>query len=304
VIAIIAVLIGLLLPAVQKVREAAARSTCQNQLKQLGLACANYESATGFFPPGQIRKPNPDDNNSAFFWSYFILTYIEQGAVADSIPFDPNTNNWGDAGQPQGKAVQVKIKTFRCPSTSDAETYTSSSNSARFAASYGAVQTGSLGNPLVNSEGNQQMDDNGTESGGLFGIDQHKLGNNRTDGGFQWGRKVTVGMITDGLSNTVAIGERYRLWSGTSGPGGDKAGYWAIGHNQPGNSPSQCLGSTGISFSTTDTGHTGFAGFRSRHPGVVQFVSFDGSVKAYTVGTTDAFRRAMATIAGAETISE
>jgi prepilin-type N-terminal cleavage/methylation domain-containing protein/prepilin-type processing-associated H-X9-DG protein len=89
VIAIIAVLIALLLPAVQKVREAAARTTCINNLKQLGLACHNYESANGGFPPAAAQT-SPTDNQG-ISWIPFIFPYIEQG----NLPFD-KTKNWID----------------------------------------------------------------------------------------------------------------------------------------------------------------------------------------------------------------
>src|SRR6476646_1540097 len=76
VIAIIAILIGLLVPAVQKVREAAARTQCQNNLKQLATGCHNYESAFRHFPNGELTTYDPTGPN--WSWMFAVLPYIEQ----------------------------------------------------------------------------------------------------------------------------------------------------------------------------------------------------------------------------------
>ena len=93
VIAIIGLLVGLLLPAVQAVREAARRSQCTNNLKQIGLALQNYHDSQGVFPPGYIdRNPNPastpdNDLGPGWGWAAFLLPYLEQGNLYNQINF-------------------------------------------------------------------------------------------------------------------------------------------------------------------------------------------------------------------------
>jgi prepilin-type N-terminal cleavage/methylation domain-containing protein len=179
VIAIIAILIGLLLPAVQKVREAAARMSCSNNLKQLGVAIHNYASASrDALPPGMGDgcSGNPTYPGAPFL--YTLTPYIEQDNLFRAVA--ASGASWGSANGVNGGGNQMAIKTFLCPSDS------SHTNGSR--------PTDPSGWAVSSYYRNYYLFDRTPRYNGVY---------NLTVSGF------LIGNIPDGTSNTVAIVERY-----------------------------------------------------------------------------------------------
>jgi len=210
VIAIIAILIGLLLPAGQKVREAAARMTCTNNLKQLGLAAANYESANGVLPPG-VNNSNsnmyPSPNASTTAASYgpsmagtlvYLLPYVEQDNVykgfAQGVTMQPGTAYWYSYTT---NVSYTSIKTFLCPSD-NAGTVSPSAGGFAFWVYYNGSMTGYYfaGNPAY---GRTNYSSNPGYLGNLPGWPYA--------GPYAVNTKNTTVGISDGSSNTVGFAE-------------------------------------------------------------------------------------------------
>jgi prepilin-type N-terminal cleavage/methylation domain-containing protein/prepilin-type processing-associated H-X9-DG protein len=204
VIAIIAVLIGLLLPAVQKVREAAARSKCTNNLKQIGLALHLYHDAKSQFPPGYVDgnadpTSTPDnDVGPGWGWASFILPYLEQNAAFSQINFN----------QPVGAGVnaqisQLPLTIFQCPSDPYQQVV--------------PVYDSSFTNPIamvahgnyVGCNGWEECFSNAGGAGDGSGADGLSGGLGQSGNGlFYRNSKNNVASVTDGLSNTIFVGER------------------------------------------------------------------------------------------------
>src|SRR5215831_8936148 len=128
VIAIIAVLIGLLLPAVQKVREAANLATCKNNLKQIGLAMHHYHDAQGTFPVGYYDPtPWPQlDHGPGWGWGAFLLPFLEQDNLYQQINFKLDVGDTANAA-----ILTVPLKIYICPSTPDTSNFTITDGGSR-----------------------------------------------------------------------------------------------------------------------------------------------------------------------------
>src|SRR6202035_572752 len=125
VIAVIGTLIALLLPAVQKVREAASRTQCTNNLKQIGLALHNYHDTNKVFPPGYIdgntsSTSTPDnDVGPGWGWASFLLPYLERKDLFDQIDFTKGVL----AASPNVIMAQTSLPIFLCPSDPSQDTF-------------------------------------------------------------------------------------------------------------------------------------------------------------------------------------
>lgn len=251
VIAIVTVLIGLLLPAVQKVREAAARLSCQNNLKQIGLALHTYEYQVGSFPPG-YRDLSANYPGPGWGWPVFLLPYLEQAPLHEAL--GATRSNFGNGANPVPATAltQTRIEVFHCPS--DPGPLTNPYYDHHGKSNYRGVGGG----------GNLYLKPVAADRGGLFFTNS----------------RVRFADVTDGLSHTLAVGEtslneRRNWW------GGIWAGCARVGSFGP--YAGELVWVSGVYWSI-DQGNLRLNGpdpwaFCSPHPGGVSFVFCDGGVR-------------------------
>jgi prepilin-type N-terminal cleavage/methylation domain-containing protein/prepilin-type processing-associated H-X9-DG protein len=291
VIAIIAVLIGLLLPAVQKVREAANRIRCANNLKQLALACHLYHDAQGAFPRGGYFLPHTDPDRNGRYnkgsWHVHVLPYIEQENLFRQIPRldEPGVDSIGLAVA--AGVFPRNLSILRCPSDdyNSAAPVTSYLGSAGPQCWIGAPDCGH--NPY-------QKYCNGTAAptprplspptypGYTASPNAGKtMDASQVRGMMNWyGVKITLDMVTDGTSNTILLGEALpgeRPARDNNNWATAKAGATTIIKI---NHRTLYLGADGCTAAPDRyyLNHNVAGGFKSRHPGGANFAFVDGSI--------------------------
>jgi prepilin-type N-terminal cleavage/methylation domain-containing protein len=268
VIAIIAILIGLLLPAVQKVREAAARMTCENNLKQIALASHNFQATYGRLPPGcnGDAPGQPISFNYQYYGTLtFLLPYLEQDNLYNQISPAPNLN----VGQPGASwwntsgwnASFYRVKIFECPSDTayTAQTIFVLTDTQPAGPNSAYLQAWSFGsNPPYNFGVTNYL----ACMGGMGKV------NNGWDpwaGMYYTQSAVTMTQLTgaDGASSTLAFGENATLAGQLAGNG--SLGFAWIG-----------AGGMPVGYGFTPPAWWTFS---SNHTGVINFAMGDGSVR-------------------------
>ena len=282
VIAIIGILIGMLLPAIQQVREAARRIQCGNNIRQLALGVMNFESAHMVFPDGWTANSENVSDSDAFLpgwaWSAELLPFIDQMNLSDRIDFEVSLTDPINA-----LVLEEVIPTFICPSDPDPDVL-----------EFGAGAT--VPDPVGNGSGttNQQSTSSTQLSlarsnySGVFGNIEIQGNPFQGDGVFFGNSEVGFNNITDGSSNTIIIGERRNdlgpvTWLGLV-PGISEPFARIVGATD--HSPNDPAG--------------GFQDFRSYHPGGINVALGDGSTQFINDDIAELIFQALGSRAGGE----
>jgi prepilin-type N-terminal cleavage/methylation domain-containing protein/prepilin-type processing-associated H-X9-DG protein len=279
VIAIIAILIGLLLPAVQKVREAAARIKCTNNMKQLGLALHSYHDRSGRLPTSEHHN---GFNPNRWSWGPKILADVEQTAVYNQIDFKVHSwqgNNYA--------LLRERFTLFLCPSNRFADVMREEENFAGPTWILSQCDYATVAGDYKNATGVGATPDYGNQSY-----------TNPVSRGMmaRWGWSARFTEVTDGLSNTFMLGECIGAFCITQ------------------NFASQCWGTTAhpinfmnasLAVNLPTQGNPRWdesIGFRSFHPGGANFLLGDGSVRFIRESIDGATYRALASRANNEVL--
>ena len=292
VIAIIAILVGLLLPAIQKVRESSARTSCQNNVKQLALAIHAFHESNGTFPRNgdrNVKSSGACCTSTSWGWHGQVLPFLDQSnlftqAGVNTSAVYPNV------------AAETVVKTFLCPSDNALQWRNKRANPTVVGPNPGPTNYKGIGGsnwawgdfPNAGPTGNSDV----------FYVN----GTGQTDGIFfradiQF--KIRLTDISDGTSSTTMIGEDVPQYSGWCS--------WAYANHT--------TGTAAIPLNTNMDGKYGIAnnedgtwvntyGFRSRHTGGGIFALADGSVRFIRQTIPIALYRNLATVAGGETITD
>jgi prepilin-type N-terminal cleavage/methylation domain-containing protein/prepilin-type processing-associated H-X9-DG protein len=270
VIAIIAILIGLLVPAVQKVRESASRTTCQNNLKQIGLAIHNYHDANKKMPPSRVGPQHAT-------WFVMILPYVEQGALYKQ--WDLSKTYYEQAASVQNALVPLYVcptrrseampsTQYEVSSTGSPDTLAHPGTQGDYACNGGQFYNAIVDHPLC--QGPMCYANAAVNGSGQIVSSQSQ---------------TALKDITDGTSQTFLVGEKHSARSkwGQSGPS------WGEGAIWNGDFPRNFSRIAGQTRWNLGQGPDDLAGpfhckFGSWHPGVCQFVFADGHVVALSNG--------------------
>lgn len=337
VIAIIAILIALLLPAIQKVREAAMRIQCASNLKQIGIAFHSYHDTTKELPPGRISY------NGGATWAVFILPYIEQSGIqiAKKIGVGPGKWDLQERYYYQDASVRkLQVPIFYCPVRRN-----SGSNPLSLDNANGDVpDANDIGSPWISAGGafpgalgdyascvsNCSVDEgtdaakgyNGANANGALpratNITESSTVTPDGSGGFfklsvtNWTTQTSFKSISDGLTNTLLVGEKHVIVGQFGNQTSSNDG--SIYNGDPGSLQSSRVAGCALNPATGVCEHPsswlardpkeGFNNqFGSWHFGVCQFVLCDGSVRALSVYIDDFQLGNLASRAGGEVVS-
>jgi prepilin-type processing-associated H-X9-DG protein len=285
VVAIIVILIGLLLPAIQTIRQTSQRAQCANQLRQIGLACHAYHDAFGTLPPGYCAEPSADPlaTSPGWGWASHLLPYLDQSELSQQLDLTQAIEVAAN-----GARLNV-VSIFLCPADSPLP----------------------LSFSITDVNGREVADAAPISYAGCYGSAELDEIPGPKEGVFYRNSQIRLSDITDGTSTTIMIGDRawshaMAPWAGAVNGGivrGGPRNAWRFSADAAYPAPNFCCVQANAINSTNDPDGS-LDEFFSQHSGGVNIVFADGGARFVHQDIHPAVLLALGTRAGGEVVSE